>query len=130
MSKTCKLKVIHSFVTCSLLYIPPDFPLFVIIFLTFSTTASHCPQMPRQGVIDSESSRILGTSSHSHLAETQQHRRHQLLHRDTAIAAAENMAQDAHLNTVRTTGRSNNGQQHPSGCEQLHIAMEGGQLAI
>jgi hypothetical protein len=41
LSRTCKLTVIHSLVTCSLLYIPQDFPLFVIIFLTFSTTASH-----------------------------------------------------------------------------------------
>jgi hypothetical protein len=39
--RTCKLAVIHSLVTSSLLYIPQDFPLFVIIFLTFSTTASH-----------------------------------------------------------------------------------------
>ena len=41
LRRTCKLTVIHSLVTCSLLYIPQDFPLFVIIFLTFSTTASH-----------------------------------------------------------------------------------------
>ena len=41
LSRTCKLTVIHSLVTYSLLYIPQDFPLFVIILLTFSTTASH-----------------------------------------------------------------------------------------
>jgi len=41
LSRTCKLTVIHSLVTYSLLYIPQDFPLFVIIFLTFSTTAGH-----------------------------------------------------------------------------------------
>ena len=41
LSTMCKLTVIHSLVTSSLLYIPQDFPLFVIIFLTFSTTASH-----------------------------------------------------------------------------------------
>jgi len=41
LSRTCKFTVIHSFVTCSLLYISQDFPLFVIIFLTCSTTASH-----------------------------------------------------------------------------------------
>jgi hypothetical protein len=38
---TCKSTVIDSIVTCSLLYIPQDFPLFIIIFLKFSTTASH-----------------------------------------------------------------------------------------
>jgi len=41
LSRMCKLTVIHSLVTYSLLYIPQNFPLFVIIFLTFSTTASH-----------------------------------------------------------------------------------------
>jgi len=41
LSRKCKLTVIHSLVTYSLLYIPQDFPLFVIIFLTLSTTASH-----------------------------------------------------------------------------------------
>jgi len=41
LSRMCKLSVIHSLVTSSLLYIPQDFPLFVIIFLTFSTAASH-----------------------------------------------------------------------------------------
>jgi len=41
LSRTYKLTVIHSLVTCSLLYFPQDFPLLVIIFLTFSTSASH-----------------------------------------------------------------------------------------
>jgi len=41
LSRTCKLSVIHSHVTDSLLYSPQDFPLFVMIFLTISTTASH-----------------------------------------------------------------------------------------
>jgi hypothetical protein len=41
LTRTCKLTFIHSLVTCSFLYIPQDFLLFVIILLTFSTTASH-----------------------------------------------------------------------------------------
>jgi len=41
VSRTCKLTVIHSLVTCSILYIPQDFPLFVNIILAFSITASH-----------------------------------------------------------------------------------------
>jgi len=41
LSRMCKLTVIHSLVTGSLLYNSQDFPLFVIIFLTFSTTAGH-----------------------------------------------------------------------------------------
>jgi len=41
LSRTCKLTVIHSHVACSFPYIPQDFPLFVIVFLTFSTIESH-----------------------------------------------------------------------------------------
>ena len=41
LSTTCKLTVIYSLVTCGLLNIPQDIPLFVIIFFTFSTIASH-----------------------------------------------------------------------------------------
>jgi hypothetical protein len=43
LSRTCKLTVIRSLVTCSLQYIPQDFPLFIFFFLTFSTRASHGP---------------------------------------------------------------------------------------
>jgi len=56
-------------------------------------------------------------SSNAPLAEAQQQRRHQLVHRDTAIAATENMAQDADLKMVCKTGRSNNRQQHAIECE-------------
>jgi len=38
-SRPCKLTVICSIVTCSLQYIPQDFPHFGIIILTYSTTA-------------------------------------------------------------------------------------------
>jgi len=41
LSRMCKLTVIHFIVTCSLLYIPQDFPLFIIKFLTIYTSASH-----------------------------------------------------------------------------------------
>jgi len=75
------------------------------------------PQTPQPGVIQSESSRTAGASSNAPLAETQLQCRHQLVHRDAAIAATENTAQDAHLKNVRKTGRSNNRQQHAIGCE-------------
>jgi len=68
------------------------------------------PQTPQPAVIQSESSRTAGASSNAPLAETQLQRRHQLVHGDAAIAATENMAQDAHLKKVRKTGRSNNRQ--------------------
>jgi hypothetical protein len=75
------------------------------------------PQTPQPGVIQSESSRTAGASSNAPLAEPQLQRRHQLVHRDAAIAATENMAQDAHLNKVHKTRHSNIRQQHAIGCE-------------
>jgi len=75
------------------------------------------PQTPLPGGIQSESSRTTGASSHAPQAETQLQRRHQLVHRNAAIAATENMAQDAHLKKVRKTGRRNNRQQHAIECE-------------
>ena len=75
------------------------------------------PQSPQPGVIQSESNRTAGASSNAPLAETQLERRHQLVHHDAAIAATENMAQDAHLQTVRKTWRTNNRHQHAIGCE-------------
>jgi hypothetical protein len=75
------------------------------------------PQTPQLGVIQFESSRTMGASSNAPLAETQLQGRHKLVHRDAAIAAAENMAQDAHLKPVHKTGRSNNSQENAIRCE-------------
>jgi len=75
------------------------------------------PQPLQPGGIQSEPSRTTGASSNEPLAKTQQQRRHQLVHCDAAIAATENMAQDAHLKKVRKTGRRNNWQQHATGFE-------------
>jgi hypothetical protein len=74
------------------------------------------PQTPEPGVIQSKSSRTTGASSNAPLAETQLQRRHQLVHRDAAIAATRNMAQHVHVKTVRKTGRTNNRQEHAIGC--------------
>jgi len=84
------------------------------------------PQTPQPGVIESESSWTMCASSNAPLAETQQQCRHQLVHRDAAIAATEHMAQDADLKMVRKTRRSNNRKQHAIGCEYLHIDVTGG----
>jgi len=85
---------------------------------------------PHPGVIQSELSRTMGPSSNAPLAELQQQYWHQIVHRDAAIAAIENMSQDTHLKQVRKTGLSNNRQQHAIGCEYLHIDKEGSQLTI
>ena len=75
------------------------------------------PQTPQPDVVQSESSQTTGASSNVPQRETQQQRRHQLVHRDAAIAATENMAQDAHFKIVHNIGCSNNSQQHAIGCE-------------
>ena len=75
------------------------------------------PQTPQPDGMQSVPSRTTGASSNAPLAETQQQRRHRLVHCDAAIAATETMAQDAHLQKVRKTGRRNNRQQYAIGCE-------------
>jgi len=84
------------------------------------------PQTPQPGVIEYESSRTMCTLSNTPLAESQQQRRHQLVHHDAAIAATDNLAQDADLIKVGKTGRSKHRKQHAIGCEELNISVEGG----
>jgi len=83
---------------------------------------------PQPGVIQSELSLMIGSSSNAPLAETLLQLRQQLVHHHTAIAATENIAQDAHLHKGHKTGHSNNRQQHAIGCESLHMYIESGQL--
>jgi len=45
------------------------------------------PQTPQIGVIESESSQMMGALLNAPLAKTQQQRRHQSVHHDAAIAA-------------------------------------------
>jgi len=88
------------------------------------------PQTPPPGWIESESSHMTGASSISSLAKTQQQCRHQLVQCNSAIAATENMTQDAHLNKVHNTGHSNITKQHVIGCFDLYIYIDGGLLTI
>jgi len=75
------------------------------------------PQTPQLGVIESKSSWTTGTSSSAPLAETQQQRSHQLVHRVAAIAATKEMTQDAPLENVHKPGRSKDWTQHGIGGE-------------
>jgi len=52
-----------------LIYIPQDIPLFVTIFLTFSTTASHCSKNTLARCDSIQLSRMTGTLSNAPLAE-------------------------------------------------------------
>jgi len=69
-------------------------------------------QTPQTGESGSESSETTGTSFNASLQGTQQQRRHQLVHREAANVATENMTQDAHLKIVRKTGSRTNKKQH------------------
>jgi len=64
--------------------------------LPFPEQQVMAPQTPQPSVIESELSRTTGGSSNAPLAESHQQHRHQLVHRDSAIEATENMAQDPH----------------------------------
>jgi len=88
------------------------------------------PRMLQPGAIEAKSSRTTGASNNAPPSETQQQGRHQLVHRDAAIVATENMTQDAHLRLVGKTGRCRNTKQHAIGCESVHIDVDDGQLTV
>jgi hypothetical protein len=64
------------------------------------------------------------------ILDTQQERRHKLVHRDAANAATKHITQDAHLKIVRKTGSRRNVKQHAMGCEYINIDAIGGQLTV
>jgi len=69
-------------------------------------------QTPQTGESRSELSETTGTSSKASLEGPQQQRRHQLVHREAANVATQNMTQDAHLKIVRKTESSTKMNQH------------------
>jgi hypothetical protein len=99
----------------------------VIIFFTILQQQAMAPETLPPGANGAESSLMTGTSRNAPLGETQQQHRHQLVYRDAAIVATENMTQDAHLKKVRKTGSSKNKKQHAMGCESI---VNDGQLKI
>jgi len=69
-------------------------------------------QTPQTGESGSESSEMMGASFNASLQGTQQQCRHQVVHREAANVATENMTQEAHLKIVRKTSSSTNKKQH------------------
>jgi hypothetical protein len=55
---------------------------------------------------------MTGASRNAPLGETQQQRKHQLVHCEAAIVATEIMTQDAHLKKVHKPGSSKNEKQY------------------
>jgi len=121
----------HSFGNCS----SPDhlqhFPLlFVIIFLMFLQQQRVAPKTLPARAIGAELIRTPGTSLNAPLGETKQQRRHQVVHRNAAFVATNNVTQDARLKQVDGTGRSKNQKQNATGCESIHICVADGHLGM
>jgi len=87
-------------------------------------------QPPLPGESGSKSSQWVGATSNTSLIGTQQDRRHQVVHRDAAIAATNHMTQDAHLQIVCKTGSSKNQTQHAVWCEDIHIEVHSCLLTV
>jgi len=102
--------------------------------LSSSSSIPHQPIMakhtPQPGECRSWSSQSMVASSNVSLAGTQQQLRHQLVHRNAANAATENMTQDAYLKIIRYIGSSKNKMKHAIGCEYTHIAINVLQLTV
>jgi len=88
------------------------------------------PETLPPGAIKAESSRTTGALHNQRLGETQQQRRHQLVHRDAAIVATDNLTQDAHFENVHKTRSKMNKKQQAIGCEWINISVDDGELAI
>jgi len=72
----------------------------------------------------------MGASFNASLGGTQQQCRHQLVHRNTANAATENMTQDAHLKILCKPATSKNKKQHAIGFEYNQIEVNSHQLTV
>jgi len=88
------------------------------------------PQTPQPGASGSESSRTTGTTSIAPPAESQQQRRHHLVHWVCSNAATANMTLDAHLKIVHRTRGSRNMMQHAIGCGELQMEVGGSHPTI
>jgi hypothetical protein len=85
-------------------------------------------QPPLAGESGSNTGRLAGATSNPELLDTQQQRRHKLVHRDAANVDTKHMTPDAHSKIIRKTGSSKNKKQHAVGCEYILIVANGGQL--
>jgi len=95
LSRTCKLTVIQSLVTIAYYIFIRTSHFALSSSSPFPQQQVMAPRTPQPGLFQSKSSQTAGASSNAPLVETQLQRRHLLVHRDAAIAATENMAQDA-----------------------------------
>jgi hypothetical protein len=85
-------------------------------------------QPPPAGESGSNTGRLAGATSNTELLDTQQLRRHKLVHHDAANVDTKHMTQDADSKIVRKTGSSKHKKQHAVGCKYILIVANGGQL--
>jgi len=131
LNRRCKLAVTRSISTCRQLYNLQDFPLlFVIIFLTIPQQQVMAPEILQPEVIEAESSRTTGASNNAPPSETPQQCRHQVVHRNAAIVATENMTQNARLKIVSKTVSNRKQKHQANGCESIHINVDDGRLTV
>jgi len=78
-------------------------------------------QTPQPGENGTEAGGSMSITPNTSLSGTQQERRHQLVHRNSANMATKNMTEDAHLKIIRKTGSCKNKKHHAIGCKYIHI---------
>jgi len=89
------------------------------------------PRTHRLDEIGSELSWTTGASTNAQSSETQWQCRHHLVHPNAAIAAKENMTQEAHSKMVCKNPKQQEKEAACAiGCELLHIDVDGGQLTV
>jgi hypothetical protein len=87
-------------------------------------------QPPPPGESVSNTGRLAGATPNADILDTQQERRHKLVHRDAADAATKHMTQVAHLKIVRKTSSRRNKKQHAVECQSIHSDAISGQLTV
>jgi hypothetical protein len=98
----------------------------MISFRTFLQQQAIVPKTFLPSAIGAELSQTSGASCNALLRNTQQQRKHKLVHRHAAIVATKNMTQDPHLPEIRTTQSSHNKKQHNLGWESILICRDDG----
>jgi len=84
--------------------------------------ATQSSQTGRNG---SKLSKTTRASSNTSLEGTQQQHRHQLVHHEAANVPTITMTKDPHLKIVCKSGSSTNKKHHGTGCEYVHIMVDG-----
>jgi len=100
------------------------------IFLTIPQQQVMVPAKHHPGAIEAQLSWTPGASNNAPPGETQQQRRHQIVHRNAAIVATEHLTPEAHSKMIRKTRSSKYTKQNAIGCESIHIDVDDGEPTV